>query len=68
MYEPQQENKKNNKLLVAVAAIVIGIALVTTANIHERPTNRSPILGISIISFGIIYIIILLFRSRKNDA
>jgi membrane associated rhomboid family serine protease len=66
MYGPQQENSKNTKFLGAVAAIVIGIALIITANIHDRPTHRSPILGISITIFGIVYLIILLFQSRKK--
>jgi hypothetical protein len=64
----QQENRKNPKFLVAVVAIVIGIALILTANMHDRPTHRSPILGISITAFGIIYLIILSFRSRKKGS
>jgi ABC-type enterobactin transport system permease subunit len=67
MYEPHKE-KTNTRFLGAVAAIVIGIALLITADAHGLPKRRSPILGIGILTFGIIYIIILAFRSRKKDS
>lgn len=66
MHEPKQDDSKNTKYLVAVAAIVVGVALLLTANMHERPTHRSPILSISITLFGIIYLIYLLLRSGKK--